>query len=125
MLFLESESAASYGKFAQSRELTRNAADSALRAKETEMPAEYQAHAAVREALAGNAAFAKQQAQAALKLSKGKRVSILCSTLLSRWLAIPPARRSWRTMSRSASRRHGRATRIFAHDSRRACASGW
>jgi hypothetical protein len=83
MLFLESESAASYGKFGQSRELTRNAADSALRAKETEMPAEYQAHAAVREALVGNAAFAKQQAQAALKLSKGKRVASFAAIALA------------------------------------------
>ncbi|HEV8421889.1 MAG TPA: protein kinase, partial [Chthoniobacterales bacterium] len=83
MLFLESDSAASYGKFAQSRDLTRNAADSALRAKETEMPAEYQAHAAVREALVGNAAFAKQQAQAALKLSAGKRVASFAAIALA------------------------------------------
>jgi eukaryotic-like serine/threonine-protein kinase len=83
MLFLESESAASYGKFARSRELTRNTVDSALRAKETETPAEYLAHAAIREALAGNAAFAKQQAQAALKLSKGKRVASFAAIALA------------------------------------------
>ena len=83
MLFLESESAASYGKFAQSRELTRAAVDSALRAKETEMPAEYLAHSAIREALAGNAPFAKQQAQAALKLSKGKRVESFAAIALA------------------------------------------
>ena len=83
MLFLESESAATYGRFAQSRELTRNAADSALRAKETEIPAEYQAHAAVREALVGNAGLAKQQAQAALKLSKGKRVASFAALALA------------------------------------------
>jgi tetratricopeptide (TPR) repeat protein/predicted Ser/Thr protein kinase len=83
MLFLESESATSYGKFAQSRELTRNAVDSALRAKETETPGEYLAHDAIREALAGNASFAKQQAQAALKLSKGKRVASFAAIALA------------------------------------------
>ena len=83
MLFLESETAASYGKFAQARELTRNAADSALRAKETETPGEYLAHDAIREALAGYAEFAKQQAQAALKLSKGKRVASFATIALA------------------------------------------
>jgi eukaryotic-like serine/threonine-protein kinase len=83
MLFLESESAASYGKFAQARELTRKAADSALRAKETETPGEYLAHDAIREALAGNMGFAKQQAQAALKLSKGKRVACFAAIALA------------------------------------------
>jgi eukaryotic-like serine/threonine-protein kinase len=83
MLFLESESAASYGKFAQSRELTMNAVDSALRAKETETPAEYLAHTAIREALVGNAAFAKQQEQAALKLSSGKRVTSFAAIALA------------------------------------------
>jgi eukaryotic-like serine/threonine-protein kinase len=83
MLFLESETAAAVGRFAQSRELTRRAADSALRAKETEMPAEYQAHAAVREALVGDTAFAKQQAEAALKLSNGKRVASFAAIALA------------------------------------------
>ena len=63
--------------------MTRNAADSALRAKETEMPAEYQAHAAVRDALAGNAVFAKQEAEAALKLSNGKRVASFAAIALA------------------------------------------
>src|SRR5580698_997108 len=89
ILFLESESATSYGKFAQSRELIRSAVDSALRAKETETPAEYLAHDAIREALAGNAAFAKQQVQAGLKLSKGKRVTSFAAIALA--LAGDPA----------------------------------
>ena len=72
MLFLESETAAAGGKFSESRELTRHAADSALRAGENETPGEYLAHAAIRDALAGNIAFAKQQAQAALAQTKGK-----------------------------------------------------
>src|SRR6202041_374126 len=64
-------------------ELTRTAADSALRAKETETPGEYLAHDAIREALAGSAGFAKQQAQAGLKLSKGKRVTSFAAIALA------------------------------------------
>jgi len=75
ILFLESETAAYGGEFAKSRELTRRAADSAQRADEKETAAEYQAHAAIREALAGNMASAKQQAQAALALANGRRVA--------------------------------------------------
>jgi len=41
------------------------------------------AHDAIREALAGNAGFAKQQAQAALKLSKGKRVACFAGIALA------------------------------------------
>jgi serine/threonine protein kinase/Tfp pilus assembly protein PilF len=74
MLFLESETAAYGGEFAKSRELTRRAADSAQRANEKETAAEYQAHASVREALAGNLDFAKQEAQAAIAATNGKHV---------------------------------------------------
>jgi serine/threonine protein kinase len=83
MLFLESESAGSYGKFAESREFTRRAVGSAQRAKETETPGEYEAHAAVREALAGNTVFAKQQAQAALAQSEGKLVVSFATVALA------------------------------------------
>jgi tetratricopeptide (TPR) repeat protein len=74
MFFLESETAAYGGEFVKSRELTRRAADSAQRANQKETAAEYQAHAAVREALAGNEAMAKQEAQAALSLATGREV---------------------------------------------------
>jgi eukaryotic-like serine/threonine-protein kinase len=83
MLFLESETAASYGKFTQSRALLQSAVDSARRAKEIETPAEYLAHSAVREALAGNAVSAKSQAQAALMMSKGKRVASFSAIALA------------------------------------------
>ena len=73
ILFLESETAAYYGEFAKSRELARSASDSALRAGEKEVAAEYRAHSAVREALAGDAPAAKQDAQAALALSAGRQ----------------------------------------------------
>jgi eukaryotic-like serine/threonine-protein kinase len=72
MFFLESETAANGGEFAMSRELTRRAADSAQRANQKETAAEYQAHAAVREALAGNEAMARQEAQSALSLANGR-----------------------------------------------------
>jgi eukaryotic-like serine/threonine-protein kinase len=74
MFFLESETAANGGEFAKSRELTRRAVDSSQRTNEKETGAEYQAHAAVREALAGNEAVAKQEAQAALSLADGREV---------------------------------------------------
>jgi eukaryotic-like serine/threonine-protein kinase len=74
MFFLGSETAASGGEFAKSRELTRRAIDSAERPNEKETGAEYQAHAAVREALLGNDAMATQEALAALALADGREV---------------------------------------------------
>src|SRR5580698_4204475 len=74
ILFLESETAAYYGEFAKSRELTRRAADSAQRANEKEAAAEYNAHSAVREALVGDMAAARHDAQAALALAGGRQV---------------------------------------------------
>ncbi len=82
MLFLESETAAYAGEFARSRELTHQAADSAQRADEKEPAAEYQAHASIREALAGNMAVAKQEAQAALALAHGKHVEAFSAIAL-------------------------------------------
>jgi tetratricopeptide (TPR) repeat protein/predicted Ser/Thr protein kinase len=74
ILFLESETAAYHGEFTKSRDLTRRAADSARRAGEKEAAAEYESHSAVREALAGDMASAKQDAQAALALASGRQV---------------------------------------------------
>ena len=56
------------------RELSRRAVASAERAEEKETAAGYQAEAAIREALFGNAAQARQQAAAALGLSDGRDV---------------------------------------------------
>ena len=72
ILFLESETAAYRGQFTNAQELTRRAADSAQRVDEKETAAEYEAHDAVREALAGNIAVARQQAQAALATANSK-----------------------------------------------------
>jgi tetratricopeptide (TPR) repeat protein len=74
ILFLESETAAYYGEFAKSRELARRASDSALRTSEKEVAAEYKAHSAVRDALAGDMTSARQDAQAALALTAGRQV---------------------------------------------------
>ncbi len=72
ILFLESETAAYLGQFVKALELTRRAADSAQRVDEKETAAEYEAHDAVREALAGNIAVARQQAQTALATANSK-----------------------------------------------------
>lgn len=72
MFFLESQTAAYGGEFIKSRELTRRASYSAQRANQKETAAEYQAHAAVREALSGNEAGARQLAQSALALANGR-----------------------------------------------------
>jgi len=72
MLFLESETAAYAGEFAKARELTRRAADSARRAQEKETAAEYLGHNAVREAIVGSSAVAKEEAQSGIAEINGK-----------------------------------------------------
>ncbi len=82
ILFLQSETAAYDGQFLKSREFARRAADSAQRADEKETAAEYEAHAAVRDALAGNMDFAKKEAQAALTLASGRQSEPLAAIAL-------------------------------------------
>jgi len=74
ILQTESNTAAYNGDFSKARELTRRAADSARRDGRKETVAGYGADAAVREALVGNLALAKQEAQAALALATEKNV---------------------------------------------------
>jgi eukaryotic-like serine/threonine-protein kinase len=74
MLFYESQTAGCAGQFARKRELVRRAVDSATRADEKETAGVYEAWASVHEAMTGNLAFAKEQAQAALALSNGRDV---------------------------------------------------
>jgi tetratricopeptide (TPR) repeat protein len=66
IFFLESETAGYRGQFKNAQELTRRAADSALRTDQKETAAEYLSHDAIRQALGGNVVVAKQQVQAAL-----------------------------------------------------------
>ena len=82
MFFLESETAAYKGEFAKSRELTRRASDSAQRIDEKEAAAEYQAHASIREALAGNMDFAKRDAQLAIVHASGRNVEAFSAIAL-------------------------------------------
>jgi eukaryotic-like serine/threonine-protein kinase len=74
MLYLGSDTAADRGEFTKARELTRRASAVAQRADQKEAAAGYKATAAVREALVGNTALAKQTAQAALLMAKGRDV---------------------------------------------------
>ena len=62
------------GEFAKSWELTRRAVDSAQRANQKETAAEYQAHTAVREALAGNEAWQSKRHSLALAQVNGRQV---------------------------------------------------
>jgi tetratricopeptide (TPR) repeat protein len=72
MLFLESETAAYGGEFTKARERTRRAVDSARRAQEKETAAEYLGHNAVRAAIIGSSAVAKEDAQSAIAEINGK-----------------------------------------------------
>jgi eukaryotic-like serine/threonine-protein kinase len=74
ILYWESYTAAYGGEFGKARELLRRAVDSAQRANEREQAAGYQAYAALNEALVGNMALAKQEAQDALALARGRDV---------------------------------------------------
>lgn len=82
MLYEESDSAAYGGQYAQARELTRRAAESAERADQRETAAEYEAEGALREVLVGNLAFARRQAVAALALSDGREVEGMSAVAL-------------------------------------------
>jgi DNA-binding winged helix-turn-helix (wHTH) protein/Tfp pilus assembly protein PilF len=81
--YYQSDIAAYRGQFAQARALTRQAAALASRAGEKEAPAAFAAEAAVREALVGNFAAARQQAKSALALSTGKDVAAMSAIALA------------------------------------------
>jgi eukaryotic-like serine/threonine-protein kinase len=83
MLYYESDTAAYGGHFAKGRELSRRAADTAQQADEKETAADYEAEAAVREALVGNMVFSKEKAAAALGLSNGRDVEAMSAIALA------------------------------------------
>jgi serine/threonine protein kinase/predicted Zn-dependent protease len=74
ILPLESDTARYSGEFTKAQELTRRAVESAQRANDKETAANIQAVAGERDALLGNMALAKQEAQAAVALSTGRYV---------------------------------------------------
>ena len=70
-LSLDSDTEAFAGRLGKARELTRRAVDSAVRADSKETGATWEENAALREAAFGNAAEARQEAAAGLKLYPG------------------------------------------------------
>jgi tetratricopeptide (TPR) repeat protein len=70
----EADTTAYAGRLGKAREFSRRAVASAERAEEKETAAGYEADAALREALFGNAADARRRAAAALALSTGRDV---------------------------------------------------
>jgi tetratricopeptide (TPR) repeat protein len=79
----DSDSAASAGKYSTARALAKQAADSAQRAKETEVAASYIAESGLRDALVGNIVPAKQQAEAAISASGGAEVEAIAAITLA------------------------------------------
>ena len=73
MLSLESDTEAWFGRLGKARELSRHAVESARRSDEKEPAALWQANAAIREALFGNADAARQNAAAAVARAPGSR----------------------------------------------------
>jgi len=74
LLAREADTAAYSGRLGEARDFSRRAVASAARAEEKEKAAIYEADAALREALFGNAAAGRQRATAALGLSTGRDV---------------------------------------------------
>ncbi len=83
LLDYEAATAAYSGKLMRAREFSRQAAASAERAGEKETAAGYEAEAALREALFGNAAEARQRATAALGHSTGRDVQFVAALALA------------------------------------------
>jgi tetratricopeptide (TPR) repeat protein len=79
----EAGTAAYGGRFAKAREFILRAADSAQKADNQQSAAIYEAQAAIREALVGNPALAKQQVKSALALSNGKDVEAMSALAAS------------------------------------------
>jgi eukaryotic-like serine/threonine-protein kinase len=83
LLGLEAKTAAYSGRLGRARELSRQAVASAKRAEEPELAAGYEADAALREALFGNPAEARERAGEALDLSNSADVQSLSALALS------------------------------------------
>lgn len=74
LLAFESDTAAYHGRLGMARDYSARARASAEQAKQPETAASYEAAAALREALFGNASDAQKQSAAALELSTGREV---------------------------------------------------
>jgi tetratricopeptide (TPR) repeat protein len=82
-LSTEADTSAYAGQLEKARELSRRAVASAQDAEEKETAASYEASAALREALFGNPAEARQRAAAALTLSTGREVQYQAALALA------------------------------------------
>ncbi len=83
MFYYESDTAACGGEFRKARERTAGAVDYTTRGGQKETAAEYEAESAVREALVGNSSVARQQANGALALSKGRDAAAIAGIALA------------------------------------------
>ena len=84
LLTEESDTNAYYGKLRSAREVSRHAVASAIHAGSKETAALWQVNAALRDAEAGNAVPARQEAAAALALSSGRDVTVFAALTLAR-----------------------------------------
>ena len=82
LLYFESNTAAYHGQLAKAREFSARAISSAAHAEEVETAANYEASAALREALFGNAAEARQRAAASLAISNGRESQYVAAMAL-------------------------------------------
>ena len=82
-LCYESDTAANSGQFVKARELTRRAVESAQRADEKEEAGNYEAEAALREALVGNRNLGIRQAHRALRLGNGRDAEAISAIALA------------------------------------------
>jgi DNA-binding winged helix-turn-helix (wHTH) protein len=83
MLAYEADTSAYSGRLRSAREFSRRAVTLAVQSGESEPAATYEAVAALREALLGNAAEARQRAASALVLSRGRDVRYGAALALS------------------------------------------
>ena len=83
MFYYESDTAAYGGEFRKARERTGRAVDYTTRGGQKETAAEYEAESAVREALVGNFSVARQQANTALAVSKGRDAAAMAGIALA------------------------------------------
>ena len=84
LLSFQSDTEAYYGRLTQARDYSRRAVDAAVRSDARESAAIWQINEALREAEFGNAALARQDVAAALKISPGRNVKLLAALALAR-----------------------------------------
>jgi tetratricopeptide (TPR) repeat protein len=84
MLSAQSDTEGYYGRLVRARDYSRRAVGAAVRSGAKETAALWQGNAALREAEFGNAAIAKQGANAALALAPGRDVKVLVAMTLAR-----------------------------------------